>query len=156
MHRAIKLALFISVTAVLVSASSQVSIPDWVRQAAAQPAGTYPVVLLSEGSFLFTSAREYQEHHREVIRILRPEGRREGELVVRYDSGEKVTSIHGWSIDAAGHTYEVKDKDFIVVSPYGTEELYNDRMGMGGKVAGADVGSVVALEYTVIRHPDIP
>src|SRR5215469_1037620 len=148
MHRAIKLALFISVTAVLASAYSQVNVPDWVRQAAAQPPGTYPprtnaVVLLSEGSFLFTSAREYQEHYREVIRILRPEGRSEGELVVRYDAGEKVTSIHGWSIDAAGHTYEVKDKDFIVVSPYGTEELYNDRMGMGGKVAGADVGSVV-------------
>jgi len=161
MYRVIKLALFTCATAVLAAASSQVNIPDWVKQAAAQPAGTYPprtnaVVLLDDGDFLFTSANDYQEHYREVVRILRPESRSEGEFSVHYRAGEKVSAIHAWSIDSSGHSYEVKDKEFIVVSPFGTEELYSDHMAMTGKVAGADVGSVVAFEYTVTRHPDIP
>ncbi len=161
MYRAIKLALLMCATAVLAVASSQVNVPDWVKQAAAQPSGSYPprtnaVVLLDDGNYLFTSANEFQEHYREVVRILRPEGRSEGEFLVRYRAGEKVTAIHAWSIDASGHAYELKDKEFIVVSPFGTDELYSDYMAIGGKVAGADVGSVIALEYTVIRHPDIP
>lgn len=161
MFRAIKLALFTCATAVLAFSSSQVNVPDWVKQAAAQPAGSYPprtnaVVLLDDGIFTFTSANEYQEHYREVVRILRPEGRSAGEFTVHYRAGEKVNAVHAWSIDAAGHTYEVKDKEFIVVSPFGSEELYSDIMGMAGKVSGADVGSVVAFEYTVTRHPDVP
>ncbi|HEU5400192.1 MAG TPA: DUF3857 domain-containing transglutaminase family protein, partial [Terriglobales bacterium] len=161
MYRAIKLAFLICATAVLAVASSQVNVPDWVKGAAAQPAGAYPprtnaAVLLDEGNFSFINASEYKEHYREVIRILRPEGRSEGEFSVHYRAGEKVTAIHAWSIDSSGHTYEVKDKEFILVSPFGTDELYSDHMAMAGKVAGAEVGSVVAFEYTVTRHPDIP
>src|SRR5512146_429918 len=161
MYRAIRLALFTCAAAVLAMASSQVNVPDWVKQAAAQPAGSYSprtnaVVLLDDCIYTFTSANEYQEHYRKVVRILRPEGRSEGEFLVHYRAVEKVTAIHAWSIDASGHTYEVKDKEFIVISPFGTEELYSDHMAMGGKVSGADVGSVVALEYTVTRHTDIP
>jgi hypothetical protein len=160
MRRVAKLLIFTLVTAVLALASSQVTVPDWVQQAASRPVGTYPprtsaVVLLDEGTYFFTAANEYQEHYRKVVRILRPEGRDEGELKVWFRSGERVTSIRAWSTNPAGHNFELKDKEFIAASPFGTEELYSDIMMMVGKVSGADVGSIVAFEYTVVRHPDI-
>ena len=58
------------------------NIPDWVRQAAATPLGTYPpetkaVVLLDQTDYTVTAPGEYVEHSRWVAKILRPEGREE-------------------------------------------------------------------------------
>jgi hypothetical protein len=159
MRRAISLALLLIAAASCAGASSsQVTLPDWVQKLASQPTGTYPprtdaVVLLDQLQVFLVSPTEYQEHKRRVVRILRPEGRDQGKFSVAFRPGEKVTNIHAWSINAAGHTFELKDKDFLTMSPYGTDELYNDDMVMGGEVSGADIGSVIAFEYTIVRHP---
>ncbi|MGE5110728.1 MAG: DUF3857 domain-containing transglutaminase family protein [Acidobacteriaceae bacterium] len=160
MRSVIRLAVFALATTAFAFAGSQVSVPEWMQKAASQPPGTYPprtnaVVLLHQGDFFFTGPNEYQEHYRKVVRILRPDARDEGELTVHYHAGDKVTNIHAWSTDSAGHNYELKDKEFLITSPFGTEELYSDHMMMYGKVPGADVGSVVAFEYTIVRHPHI-
>ena len=64
-----------------------VNIPDWVRQAAATPLGTYSaetkaVVLLDQADYVVTAPGEYVEHSRWVAKILRPEGREEADFSI--------------------------------------------------------------------------
>jgi Domain of Unknown Function with PDB structure (DUF3857)/Transglutaminase-like superfamily len=130
--------------------------PDWVHAAAAKPAGKYPsdtdaVVLLDDGTANVTAPGEMEFAQRRVVRILRPEGRREGKLSVYLNAGDKLLGIHAWSIDRDGREYEVKDKEFIEVSPF-HEVLYTDIKYRATEAPAANPGSVIALEYTVRRH----
>ena len=157
MRRATSL-LFLLLTAVSAFAGSQPTLPDWVQQAVAKPAGTYPprtnaVVLLDQTSIFFTGSNEYQENYRRVVRILRPEGRDQREFALYFQQGERINNIHAWSQNAAGHVFEVKDKEFLQVSPYASMEMYSDDQMMTTEVPAADVGSIVAFEYNVTRHP---
>jgi len=157
MRRVISLSVLLLVASSLY-ASSTPTAPDWVQQRASQPLGTYPprtnaVVLLDQRNIFYTGPNEYQENYRRVVRILRPEGRSEREFIRYFRPGERVTNIHAWSINAAGHVFEIKDKEFLTVSPFGTDELYNDDQAMTGEVDGADVGSVIAFECTIVHHP---
>ena len=66
------------------------SVPDWVQAAIAQPAGKYPpetnaVVLLDETVLMVDKDGKAVEHHRHVVRILRPSGRDEGYVGVSFD-----------------------------------------------------------------------
>jgi hypothetical protein len=133
-----------------------VNVPDWVRQAAAQPLGNYPsetkaVVLLDQTDYTVTAAGEFVEHSRHVVKILRPEGREEGDLLVDVGDKEKLNYARAWSIDRASHEYEVKEKDFVEKS-FSTFELYSDVSYLTAKVPAADPGSVIAFEYEVRRH----
>jgi hypothetical protein len=133
----------------------EVNLPDWVQQAAGQPKGTYPddtnaVVLLDETSIHVISSDQYTEHKRRVVRILRPEGRREAYLAVEFQAPEKANDLHAWSIDASGHKFEVKMKEFILTSPY-QGDLYTDDQLYATKVPGVDAGSVVAFEFDINR-----
>jgi hypothetical protein len=133
-----------------------VSIPDWVHQAAAQPLGGYPpetdaVVLLDQTDYTITDPGEYIEHARWVVRVLRPEGRDEGELVVDLGQHEKLNYIHAWTIDRAAHEYELKPKDFVEKS-FTSFALYDDIKFMAATAPAADPGSTIAFEYEVRRH----
>jgi len=137
-------------------ASNPVVLPDWMLQAMAQPKGAYPedthaVVLMSETLYTVTSGDQYTEHSRRVVRILRPEGENEGSFSVPTSEGDQVSLLHAWSVDASGHTFEVKQKEFGEYN-LSEEELYNDNRRFITKVPGLGVGSVVALEYDVRRH----
>ena len=133
------------------------TLPDWVQQLASKPVGEYPprtnaVVLLDETTVVFTSPTDCTETNRRVVRILRPEGRSERRFGQYFLPGDRVLNIHAWSVDAAGHKFELRDKEFAYSSPYGGE-LYSDHQYVGGEVPGADVGSVVAFESTMQHHP---
>jgi hypothetical protein len=156
MFRAINLAALVLFASSLF-ASSNPTAPDWVQQLASQPAGSYPprtnaVVLLDQRTIFYTGPNEYQENYRRVVRILRPEGRSEREFMRYFRPGEKVLNLHAWSINPAGHVFELKEKEFLTVSPFGTDALYSDDQAMTGEVP-ADVGSVVAFEATMVHHP---
>jgi hypothetical protein len=132
------------------------AVPDWARQAAAQPVGTYDVetkavVLLDETSYTVTAPGEYVQHHRRAVRILRPDGRDEGELGVHFGQKEKLLSVHAWTVDSSGREYELKDKDFMESSPY-AEGLYDDIRFRVAKAPASAPGSVIAFEYEVHRH----
>jgi transglutaminase-like putative cysteine protease len=136
-----------------------VNIPDWVRQAASQTVPKYEpdtnaVVLLDQTDFTVTAPGEYLEHGRRVVKILRHEGRDEGDLAVHLEQKEKLLSIHAWTIDATGHAYELKDndKDFSESSAYFGFDLYNDIRIRRAQAPASDPGSVVAFEYEVRRH----
>jgi transglutaminase-like putative cysteine protease len=135
------------------------NVPDWVRQAASQPLPKYEpdtnaVVLLDQTDFTVTAPGEYLEHSRHVVKILRHEGRDEGEFAVHLEQKEKLLSIHAWTINATGHEYELKDnaKDFIESSAFFGFDLYNDIRVRRAQAPAADPGSVIALEYEVRRH----
>src|SRR3954447_23497316 len=111
-------------------AIAAVSIPDWVRQAASQTLPTYPadtnaVVLLDDTTYTVNGPGDVTEHHRRVIKILRPDGRNEATFGVDFRNDAKLNSVHAWSIDSSGHEYEVKDKEFGETSNY-SESLYDD------------------------------
>ena len=132
-------------------------LPDWVVQAKNQTLPSYEpdtdgVVLLDDTTYIVTSPDQYIEHYRRVVKILRPEGREAGDFAVYFRAGEKVLSLHAWSVDKEGHEYEVKDKDFAErgVTSY---VLYDDVRLRTARAPAANPGSVVALEYEVRRHP---
>lgn len=133
-----------------------VNVPDWVRQAAGQPLGTYPpetkaVVLLDQTDYTVTAPGDYIEHSRWVVKIQRPEGRDEADLSIQLRQGEKLNYVHAWTIDRSAHEYELKQKDFAEKSLL-SFELYSDIRILTAKAPAADPGSVIAFEFEARRH----
>jgi len=138
------------------AAAGGANIPDWVRQAAAQPLGTYPaetkaVVVLDQTDYRVTAPGDYVEHSRWVVKILRPEGREEGDLSVNLGQKERLDYLHAWTIDRLAHEYELKEKDFAERS-FPSFILYSDIRFLTAKAPAADPGSVIAFEWEVRRH----
>jgi len=147
-------------TVLLVASSPAASVPDWVRQAANQTLPAYDpetkaVVLLDEGVLTVNAPNEFLYHQRRVVKVLRPEGREEGDLAVPLHKLEELLFIHAWSIDRAGREYELKDKDFSEFSPY-TYELYSDIRSLRAKAPSSEQGSIIAFEYEIRQHPWVP
>jgi transglutaminase-like putative cysteine protease len=139
-----------------VPAFAGVNVPDWVRQAAAETLPSYPpdtdaVVLLDDTTDTLNSPGEVTEHYRRVVRILRPAGRDYAHLSSGFRKDEKLNSIHAWSIDPAGHEYELKDKDFAESSSF-DESLYSDIRLRVATAPAADPGTIVAFEVDKQRH----
>src|SRR6266498_3581079 len=135
-----------------------VNVPDWARQAAATQIKAYPpetkaVVLLDQTDLTVLDSGDYIEHSRHVVKLLRPDGRGERNLSVELGQQEKVNFLHGWSIDASGREYEVKEKDFTEEGPYARWLLYSDIRFRTAKAAAPYAGTVIAFEYEVRRHP---
>ena len=132
------------------------AVPDWVRQAAAKTQKVYSpktnaVVLFSETQFTVDGPGKYVEHRRRVVRILRHEGRSEGHLAIGAGNGEKINSIHAWTVDSQKREYELREKDFREVGGYG-ELLYSDVHYLEAQAPVSEPGSVVAFEYEVQRR----
>ncbi|HEY1461873.1 MAG TPA: DUF3857 domain-containing protein [Terriglobales bacterium] len=157
MQKAIRLLFPIIIAAgILSNQPLHAEAPDWVKNASNSLTPTYPtetkaIVLLDQSEYSILNPGEYIEHHRRVVKILRPEGRYEGDLGVDLEKQDKISFLHAWSIDHAGHQYELKDKDFVERSPY-SGELYEDIRFRIAKAPAADPGSVIAFEYEVHRH----
>jgi hypothetical protein len=133
-----------------------VNVPDWVRQAAAQSLGSYPpetkaVVLLDQTDYTVTAPGDYMEHSRWVVKILRPDGREEGDLELDLKRGEKLNYLHAWTLDASNHEYELKQKDFVERS-FPSFVLYQDIRFMTATAPSAGPGSIVAFEFEARRH----
>lgn len=131
-------------------------VPDWVLQAAAKTEKPYSpktnaVVLFSETQFTVDGPGKYVEHRRRVVKILRHEGRREGRLAIGAGNGEKINSIHAWTIDPQKREYELRQKDFREVGEFG-ELLYSDVHYLVAQAPVSEPGSVVAFEYEVQRR----
>jgi hypothetical protein len=124
--------------------------PDWLRKAASQalpayPADTNAVVLLDDTSYVIADAGERLAHRRRVVKILRPEGRGEASLGVSFGQGDKVASIHAWTIDKTGRELELRDKDFMEGSSF-SFELYSDDRYRRAMAPAAYPGSVIGFE----------
>ena len=131
--------------------ASKDSVPDWVRTAAAQTVPSFPsevtaVVLLDERTLTVSPDGHAVEHHRNVVKILRPAGRDHGLVGVEFDKDSKLVSMHVWSIGPDGHEYAMKDSELIEFSPPGGGILYQDVQFKTASAPGRDPGGVIAYE----------
>src|SRR5215471_18760645 len=90
--------------------------PDWLRSLAGQPLPNYPdntsaITMLDEQLTSVDHEGEIKTLHRRAYKILRPEGRKYGTLVVYFDQETRLTYLKAWSISGQGTEYEVKEKD---------------------------------------------
>ena len=139
--------------------ASSNNVPDWVRDAAKQTLPTYPqntkaVILLYDTTYTVGSDGRAVEHVREVIKILRPQGREVAMPFVPYDKDSKVTSFHVWSIDRDGHEFAMKDNEYSDMGHPGEGgELYTDERARVAEPPGRDPGGVIAYEYEKKMRP---
>ena len=152
----ILLAVLFSVWCISAQATS---IPDWLRSLAQQPSKHYAddvnaVTLFSEEVLTVKDNGEIVTHHRSAYRILRPEGRYAGGMIVPFDNETKINYLHGWSITSKGQEYEAKDKDAFERSA-STYEVFSDEKIKELLVPGADVGTIVGFEYEQKERPYI-
>jgi len=134
-----------------------VTLPDWAQQAAARPKKDYPprthaVVLLNEKTVAVTGPGEYIESVRRVVRILSPEGKNEGAVVIYKSGKDKLLNVHGWSSSPDGHNYEVREKDLGQYSADPDWILYGDDVAHVAQIPGSNPGAIVAIEYSVRRQ----
>jgi hypothetical protein len=150
-------AVFVALSPTFAFASNNV--PDWVRTAAQQPIPTLPettkaVVLLDDETYTVDAKGQAVLHEREVIKILRPQGREYGYPAVWFDKDSKILSLHAWSIDPSGHEYAVKDNEIREGSPPGEGgELYEDIKYKVADPPGRDPGGIIAFEYEQRARP---
>jgi transglutaminase-like putative cysteine protease len=133
--------------------------PDWLRDAARLPLPSYPeetrsVVLLSEQVTTVKDSGEITTLYRHAVKILRPEGRKEGVVTVYSDHETRISSLKGWAISAKGEEYEVKEKD-AVETGLDPGILYGDTRKKVLAIPAAEVGSVVGYEWEHKRRPSI-
>jgi uncharacterized protein DUF3857/transglutaminase superfamily protein len=115
---------------------------------------TNAVLLYSETNVTVLSADRIKTHVREAYKILRPEGREHGTVVVYFNPNRKITNLHGWCIPAQGNDYEVKDKEAIdVAAPIEGGELISDVRYRILRIPAPDPGNIVGYEYEVEEQP---
>jgi hypothetical protein len=135
--------------------------PQWMHALVNAPLPVHDektdaVLLYSEVTVNVQSEDKIKTQVREAYKILRPGGRGYGTAEISYTSpGQKVTSLHGWSIPASGKDYEVKDKDSVDVSVPGVQgsEMINDSRAKVLQIPASDPGNIVGYEYEIEEHP---
>jgi hypothetical protein len=140
------------------SLSARASVPDWLRNAAQQPVKKYAddvnaVTLLNETETTVKDSGETVTRVREVIRVLRPDGREKAFVAVPFDEETRLNYFKGWSISANGQEYEAKKDDVAEVGGGEGYEVYSDEKVKVMRIPGVDVGTVVGVEYEQKRHP---
>jgi hypothetical protein len=160
LSRAVKtLFSFASVALIAIPSFASNNVPDWVKTAAEQTLPHYPestkaVVLLEETTYTVAPDGKAVEHVRKVVKILRPQGRQYGVPAVWYDKDSKVTSMHVWSIDPAGHEYAMKDNEIVERGAPGEGGvLFEDEKVRMADPPGRDPGGIIAYEYTRNERP---
>ena len=125
--------------------------PDWFLQAAATDAtnpGDAPAIVLLEDKLITVGPDGHAvERYREVIRILKPQGRSYRSLVAPMSSDSKLLNFHAWSIGPDGHRYSVRDDETHdeAYGDYGM--LYVDDRYRVARPPGADPGGIVGYEF---------
>ena len=142
----------------LLTVSASAGVPDWLRSAGQQSTKTYAddvnaVVLLKETETTVKDSGDTVTHVREVIKVLRPDGRNAAFQLVPFDDETKLNYLKGWSISAKGIEYEAKKDDVAEISGGEGYEIYTDDKFKVIRIPGVDVGTMVGIEYEQKRHP---
>jgi hypothetical protein len=148
------------ICALCVSRPAQADVPPWLRDAAQQASAASSaageanaVILYDEQANEVKENGEVEVTYRRAYLILRPDGRKEGTLVVPFDSQTKITSIRGWCLPKTGKEYEVKDKDAAETGL--GEDFYSDLRHKVLEIPAAVPGNVVGYEYRQKSRPYI-
>ena len=135
------------------------SVPDWLRAAAQTEVGKYPddveaVILLDEQVTTVSDSGETRTLYRRAYKILRPEGRKRGRVMVYFDQDTTLSRIGGWCLPTDGKEYEVKEKDAMETG-ISDEMLYQDTRLKLLEIPAALPGNVIGYEYEQRRRPSI-
>jgi hypothetical protein len=145
--------LLFSLGCTLAHASSKDDpVPPWVSDAAHLSLPTYPattkaVVLLDQTEYTVAPNGTAIEHYRRVVKILRPNGRREGIVRVGFDEDTRIRSLKVWSIGPDGHQYAMKDQQMVDHGYDNEGSLYSNAKYREAVPPGCDPGGIVAYEY---------
>ena len=132
-------------------------VPAWLREAANTPTPQYKeemdaVLLLDEMITTVNDKGEIKTTYRQAYKILRPQGRDHGHVVVHFDKETRLTFLKGWCIPAQGKEYEVKEKDALEASAF-SGALYEDNRLKILSIPAAEPGNVIGYEYEQRRRP---
>jgi hypothetical protein len=132
--------------------------PPWMHALVNAPLPTYDektdaVLLYSETDVTVISTDKIKTTVREAYKILRPNGRDHGTVLVAFNPQRKIKSLHGWCIPAQGKDYEVKDKDAIERSLGPGYELISDVKYKILTIPAPDPGNIVGYEYEAEEQP---
>jgi hypothetical protein len=135
--------------------------PQWMHALVNVPLPAYDdktdaVELYSETTVSVQSADKVKRTVRVAYKILRPGGRRYGEVVVPFSSrSEKISNLRGWCIPSQGKDFEVREKDGLEVAVPKIEgsELVTDLKAKIINIPAPDPGNIVGYEYQVDEQP---
>ncbi len=162
-RKTISLALVVAGAATLLTCFSPPALagdsaPEWLRAAAREKLPDYDkdtvaVILLDETQTTVHDNGDIETLHREAIRLLRPEARREyGGIDVDFDKDTKISYLKAWTIEANGHEIAVGEKDSIEQGFLADIE-YTDVKVKALQFPEANPGNVVAYEYVQRNRP---
>ncbi|MFP5237160.1 MAG: DUF3857 domain-containing transglutaminase family protein [Acidobacteriota bacterium] len=132
-------------------------VPDWGLAAAKTPTPEYAkdaaaVVLLDDYLETVDAQGRATERHRQVMRILKPQGR-DNACTVAYDIDDKINSFRAWTIAADDKIYQAQDTDFTDVGMReNSVELFTAKVRVAAPPA-IDVGAVLVCESEELRAP---
>jgi len=134
--------------------------PGWMHSLVSAPVPahdekTEAVILYHEEIVNVQSADKVRATVRQAYKILRPDGRELGFVVVPFESRTKINNFRAWCIPAQGKDYEVKDKDGAEVSlpKVAGAELVSDVRAKVLLIPAADPGNIIGYEYEQEEQP---
>jgi hypothetical protein len=113
--------------------------PDYAKDAAA-------VVLYDEYVETVDNNGRAVERERVATRILKPQGRGNGECGVAYDVDEKINYFRAWTIAADEKQYQAQDTDFIEAGETGVPVMLSTYKSRVAHPPAIDVGATVICE----------
>lgn len=153
--------LFAAIFLSLPQVASAGDAPAWMHALTSAPIPAHDdktdaVLLYSEKNVEVQSTDKIRIIERRAYKILRPDGREYGFVVVPFNSpSEKVVALRGWSIPAQGKDYEVKDKDALEISDPKIDgsELITDVKEKVIRIPASEPGNIVGYEYELEEKP---
>lgn len=132
-------------------------VPDWALQANKTHTPDYAkdaasVVLYEEYLETVDASGRAVERHREVRRILKPQGRKEF-CTVSYDVDEKINYFHAWTIAADEKQYMAQDTDILEVGNTGIPIMLSTQKTRVAIPPAIDMGATVVCESEELLQP---
>jgi hypothetical protein len=159
--RPANLAFFVAIAILGSALPVRAEAPGWMHALVSVPIPahdekTNAVLLYEEENINVISTDKIKTTVRRAYKILRPDGRDYGTVVVHFSSpAEKINGLHGWCIPASGKDYEVKAKDGAEISLPRIEgsELITDVKAKLMAIPAPDSGNIVGYEYELEEQP---
>jgi len=116
---------------------------------------TEAILLYADEVVNVQSTEKVRTTVRRAYKILRPDGRDFGFVIVPFESHAKISNFRGWCIPAQGKDYEVKDKDGAEVSlpKIDGAELVSDVRAKVLQIPASDPGNIIGYEYEREEQP---
>jgi uncharacterized protein DUF3857/transglutaminase superfamily protein len=118
---------------------------------------TEAILLYSEETLNVQSNGKMKKTVRQAYKILRPAGKKYGQLRQDFDSETRINYVHAWCIPAQGKDYEIKDKEAMETALFGVlnGELVTDVRSKLLQIPAADPGNIVGYEVEREQRPYI-